>query len=247
MLKRLTLLALAAATFAAAQGAPIFFVDQPSANSVNWSAAISALGGKIDANVNFDGMPAGALQSSFYAASDGVSLIGAGGFSTVLFGAGPHNGNDLNSQPGEGLHAASNYLIGYSGPKSLTISFARNVLGVSLATIDKYGAGQMTDPMTLTAYSGVNGTGANLGSASVYDLLNFQNNKMFYMGVSDPANEIRSVVFSYNGYSTGDNIGIDNIAFATGEAVKVPEPGTIVLLGLGLMGAGLARRKAGRA
>lgn len=247
MFKEIALSVFVVATYGTTQAAPVFFIDQPSANFSNWAASVIASGGAINSNVNFDGMSTGALQSSFYTVSDGVTLTASGGFNTVVSGAGPGQSSVSNSQAGEGTHADSNYLQGSAGVKSLTISFSDYVLGVTLGTIDKFGFGSTTaDPMTLTAFGGIEGTGTNLGSATVYDFLNFQVNNMFYMGVSDATNQIRSVVFTYAGTVKNDDIGIDNIAFATITSTSVPEPTTVALIGLGLLGVVASRNKSAK-
>ena len=56
-------IAMALAITSAASAAPIFFVNNPSANSVDWTNSVIALSGAINANVNFDTHPLGALQT----------------------------------------------------------------------------------------------------------------------------------------------------------------------------------------
>ncbi|WP_369124711.1 PEP-CTERM sorting domain-containing protein [Glaciimonas sp. Cout2] len=63
------------------------------------------------------------------------------------------------------------------------------------------------------------------------------------MGVTDSDNDIRSVVFSYNGNTTGDTIGMDDISFASNA---VAEPTSLALLGRGLFGFVASRRKSSK-
>jgi hypothetical protein len=103
-----------------------------------------------------------------------------------------------------------------SGTTILTISFDEAVLGAGLFTIDYFGPNPTTT-MTLAAYDGINGTGTLLGSGtSVVE--NLQPTNLYFMGVTDPDNVIRSVVFSHTN-TTGDTIGIDDIRIGTRDVV----------------------------
>jgi hypothetical protein len=231
-----------------AEANTIGFVNNPASNSIDWSNAVTGLGGSINSNVNFDSMPVGNFPttSTFYLASDGVTMTwntGANGFATIQNSAGPSGaGTGGGRSTGEGVHPASNYLRrSGSYVNNVTISFNSPVLGVELATIDLYSR-YPGNLLSITAYSGEGGTGAILGTFNGASY-NFQQNYMYGMGIISTDNDIRSIKLSYNNAGWGDTYGIDNILFATQQATAVPEPATMLLLGLGLMGLAGVRRK----
>lgn len=227
----------------------IWFTDQPSSNSVNWTNSVVGAGGTINANVNFETHTAGALQTGFYSASDGVTFSDHFNFDEVRWAFGPGQAGIADALPGEGTHPRSNYLH-VSGAGAFTISFATPVLGVGLFTIDKFNESQLL----FDVFSGQNATGDSLGSWLSMGQ-NFQTNKLFFVGVrTDDDTRIGSLRLTFDG-NFGDQIGFDDLRFATKASAQppptavTPEPASIALLGaglLGLAGARLSRRRAAR-
>lgn len=220
-----------------AQAAFVTFTSNPSNNSGDWATSVTGLGGSINTNVNFNTMPTGALVNNFYTASDGVTFSTTGTTNSLAIQntAGPADGNTSGSVPGEGLHAASNTLVETSsgGTTTLTISFNQAVLGAGLFIVDYFDNGSA---LTIRAFDGVNGTGTLLGTGTAVSQ-NFQNNHLYFMGVSDSTNVIRSIQIFHSGPPTGDTVGFDDIRFATAAQVSaVPAPAGAILFGLGLAG-----------
>lgn len=216
------------------------FVGNPTTNSTDWATQVGVLGGAINSNVNFDGMPLGALNGNFYTGSDGVTLIASGDVNTVQFGAGPGQSNTGTTpkSPGEGSHAPSNFLFDNGNVSSLTVSFANQVLGVGLDIIDYFNPGG-NNPLTIEAFTGQNGAGASLGIFNSV-AFNFQRNNTYFMGFISTNNDIGSLVFTDVNTVTGDTTGIDDIVFAT--TAQVPEPALFALFGFGLVGLSLSRK-----
>ncbi len=234
---QLTIIALAAIQSLSA--GVVTFVANPTTNSVDFATAVAMNGGTIT-TLTFDDQATGALNPDAYSGL-GVTLTGVN-FTTIVNGAGPGDGNTFSPplSAGEGVHAASNFLsAGGSASGSLTVSFASPVLAAGLFTIDLFNPGG-ADPVSISAFTGANGTGALLGTAAgVGD--NFQNNNLYFLGILSTAGDIGSVVFTQSG-GEGDNIGLDNVEFAAGTT-STPEPGTLSLIAIGLVGAALARKR----
>ena len=90
-----------------------------------------AAGGTIDSSMNFDTLPVGTLDPHAYT---GVTFS-LTGFSDVAFGNSPGQGNVFSgpTSSGEGLHAASSYLLSSTFTNTLTLTFDTPVFGVGLA------------------------------------------------------------------------------------------------------------------
>lgn len=197
------------------------FTQNPTTNSVDFTTKITSLGGSVT-TLDFESHPVGALQGNFYTTSNGVTLTANGDVDLVENGAGPGQSN-TSSPPlsvGEGPHAASNYL--YDGPNvsSLTISFNAPVWGAGLFTIDHFNPGD-TNPLTIEAFDGPDGTGNSLGVVTSAPF-NYQPNNLYFMGITSDAGDIRSIVFTDVNTQTGDTMGLDDILYA--PAAPAPAP-----------------------
>ena len=224
---------------APASASVIGFTSNATGNAAAWTASANGLGAPIDTSINFDAHPTGALQGNFYAGL-GVTLSSTGDSNTVTFGAGPGQGNTSSGplSSGEGLHAASNYLFDGGNASSFTVLFSTPVYGAGLYVIDYFNP-VGNNPLTVEAFDAAN---MSLGLYSSV-AANFQQNNLYFMGVTSSAGDIAKLVFTDVNSETGDTTGIDNVVFATGTGNNVPEPGALALVGLALAGLALTRRR----
>lgn len=221
----------------AAHATVIGYVSNLSGNSTDFSTAVAGAGGTIT-TYTFNDLATGGLSPSAYA-----GLTFSGNINQVAFGNGPGDGNDASGplSPGEGANGASNYVWSGVNNDSLTVNFASSVSGVGLFVIDSFNIFGTTT--NISAFDSSNNLLGSFNGAN----FNFQNNNLYFMGITSSASDIASVVFSHFGSSTGDRIALDNLQVATGGST-VPDSGSTLLLLGGAMTAFAAfrRRQANR-
>jgi hypothetical protein len=237
--------ALCASGATALDAGVITYAGNPTGNSTDFATGVAGIAGTIT-TYTFDTLATGALASNAYA---GLTLNATGEFTTISNGAGPGQSNISSPpvSPGEGVHSASNYLGNNDGTSGgLTVDFSTPVVGAGIFTIDVYNPSAGSDNVSLSAYSGLDGTGTLLGTATGAQF-NFQANNLYFLGITSSANNIQSVVFNSIGGESGDIIGLDNLEVATSSGTVTPEPGTILMgLSASLLGLAAMRRRRAR-
>jgi hypothetical protein len=142
-----------------------------------------------------------------------------------------------------GNRAISDFAGSFGPGAMLIIDFSESV-SVSGISFGDYG-GDDDSPVVLTAYSGLNGTGSNLGSQSVAypESLFIGNGDTDVRSLSINAADIRSLTI-LGGGSFPNSLYFDNLVADSSAALPVPDTGStasLLLLGTGLLG--IARRR----
>lgn len=119
------------------------------------------------------------------------------------------------------------------------VTFSQPVTGVSFQSGDYDGD---PDTSTLNLFSGVNGTGANLGSTSV-DRTAAATFPGDVDTLSLSAAGILSATFIGGSMTFPNSVYYDNFVIIFGPVSTVPEPATLVILGTGLAALSAVRRR----
>lgn len=220
------------------------YVNNPHTNSPDWTNAVTAAGGTIS-TINFNDIATGALTFvssgnyalNSYQASKGVTFAVKGNAPAITNGIGPADSGVYSQNTGEGKHPASNFLsfpaagLGSAYTTSITINFDNPVAAVGFFSID-LASWTSAEILTIEAFTGANATGTSLGTATSYNPAFFQQSYMYFMGVKNNANTIKSFQIrgNWQSFYVGDSVGFDDFKFAV-----VPEPATMSILCLGVL------------
>lgn len=222
---------LALGTGSAAQSAVISFVNNPTGNAADFANHLAANGASVTTVIDFESHPLGSLDGSFYAPQGVTMSIVTPFLQTVMDITGIPSGSlDCPCSTGEGPFPLTRALV-YGDQVSLTVNFANAIAAIGMLTGDHYDPFG-TDPITIEAFTGLNGTGTSLGSVQSFPR-NYQLGYSYFMGLASTTNDIRSIVLTDGFSGTSDGVDLDNFQIAM---VDAPEPATLGVLAVGVIG-----------
>ena len=219
-----------AVVFAAAALAPV-------------AAHASTIGVSIETGITADGIiDWGVLGDPLTFVPNGtvINVIGIGGLTATISEPGTAQRRDNYTGNWSGNFGLSEELLWTQGAGPLTLDFSSPVAGAG-AQIQSDVFGPFT--AFIYAYDSLN----NL--LGFYTLPGFAapttDDSAIFIGILSDSANISRIVFSVPDTSSAEDFAISNVR-VQGDAPSVPEPATLTLFGLGLVGAAARARRARR-